>query len=150
VSCLPQWLRRQKTSSLFAPLRGVPGGGMELGLSLVWPRGAGPGPAREQCCSLCTAPPQPAPHATTCFLRMGAATAAGPRRARTRRPCPEARSKREMAPRLRNVWEEATAAAPAPMYPSVRGWHVLWKRLPGPAPSPPSRRDAKHTLTAGR
>lgn len=39
-----------------------------------------------------------------------------------------------------------STAAPAPMYQSMKGWHVLWKRLPVPAPSPPSRRDAKHTL----
>lgn len=39
-----------------------------------------------------------------------------------------------------------SAAAPVPMYQSMKGWHVLWKRLPVPVPSPPSRRDAKHTL----
>lgn len=39
-----------------------------------------------------------------------------------------------------------SAAAPVPMYQSMKGWHVPWKQLPISTPSPPSRRDAKHTL----
>lgn len=37
------------------------------------------------------------------------------------------------------------AAAPVPMYQSMKGWHVLWKRAPSPA-LPALPRDAKHTL----
>lgn len=39
-----------------------------------------------------------------------------------------------------------SVAALAPMYQSMKGWHVLWKQLPIPVLSPPSHHDAKHTL----
>lgn len=88
--------------------------------------------------------------------RTGRSVRAGARPAVSRNTCLHARKRirlaRHAATYNRKVSTASqerpvtSAAATTPMYPSMRRWHVLWKRLPVPAPPPPSRRHVKHTL----